>query len=155
MNTLDIPLKNLTVCIYDISSIYLHCNVWSVNVNIAGHCLRARTRGWRALTVRSVIEIVVLWRGFNEGRCDVCACDDAERQATWRDVGGATATGRGGGASSRVERPREQTARRPPTHRVPAAPCRAESRRYKINTCFAKSDFDLSTPELGKLDGSC
>lgn len=27
--------------------------------------------------------------------------------------------------------------------------------RYKINTCFAKTDFDLSTPELVKLDRSC
>lgn len=42
----------------------------------------------------------------------------------------------------------------PSAGRLRAARLAPES-RYKINTCFAKTDFDLSTPELVKLDGSC
>lgn len=73
----------------------------------------------------------------NEGRCDNARVSRRRGAAEAARVR-LTATSRGGGA-------RDQTARRPPTLR----------RRYKINTCFPKSDFDLSTPELGKLDGSC
>lgn len=78
--------------------------------------------------------MLVVWgRGANEGLVVAAQVEGAGVHAAARG-GGAAATA--GGTPLRAARPARGT----------------PGRRYKINTCFAKSDFDLSTPKFGKFD---